>query len=72
MRPPPPIALCLETYGYPRGVGVSYERGTSVGEVSRGEETTLRGTDPESYITEFTLVYEDFLGVGDDEDPLVV
>ena len=26
--------------------------------VSRGEKMTLRGTDPESYITENTLVYE--------------
>ena len=24
------VALCLETYGGPRGVGVSYERGTPV------------------------------------------
>ena len=28
-------------------------------EVSRGEKMDLRGTDPESYITEDTLVYED-------------
>jgi len=28
-------------------------------EVSRGEKMSLRGTDPESYITEYTLVYED-------------
>ena len=28
-------------------------------EVSRGEKMTLRGTDPESYITEYTLVYGD-------------
>jgi hypothetical protein len=28
-------------------------------EVSRGEKIALRGTDPESYITEYTLVYED-------------
>ena len=27
-------------------------------EVSRGEKLALRGTDPESYITEYTLVYE--------------
>ena len=26
---------------------------------SRGEKTALRGTDPESYITDCTLVYED-------------
>ena len=32
-----------------------------VGEVSRGEKMTLRGIDPESYITEYTLVYEDYL-----------
>jgi len=29
------------------------------GEVSRGEKMALRGTDPESYITEYTLVYGD-------------
>ena len=29
---------------------VDYE----VGEISRGEKTTFRGTDPESYITEYT------------------
>ena len=29
------------------------------GLVSRGEKVALRGTDPESYITEYTLVYED-------------
>ena len=28
-------------------------------EVSRGERMILRGTDLESYITEYTLVYED-------------
>jgi len=27
--------------------------------VLRGEKMALRGTDPESYITEYTLVYED-------------
>ena len=30
-----------------------------VGEVSRGEKMLYSGTDPESYITEYTLVYED-------------
>ena len=30
-----------------------------VGEVSREEKMALRGTDPESHITEYTLVYED-------------
>ena len=29
------------------------------GEVSRGEKMALRGTDPESYITECTLASED-------------
>ena len=29
------------------------------GVVSREEKMALRGTDPESYITEYTLVYED-------------
>ena len=32
---------------------------TYSGEVSRREKMTLRGTDPESYINEYTLVYED-------------
>ena len=29
------------------------------GEVSRGENMLYSGTDPESYITEYTLVYEE-------------
>ena len=29
-------------------------------EVSRGEKMDLRGTDPESYITEYTLVHEEY------------
>ena len=32
-----------------------------VGEVSHGEKMSLRGTDPESNITEYTLVYEYYL-----------
>jgi len=28
-------------------------------EVSRGEKMLYAGTDPESYITEYTLLYED-------------
>ena len=31
-----------------------------VGEVSRGEKILYPGTDPESYITENTLVYEKY------------
>ena len=31
------------------------------GEVSRGEKMLYSGTDPESYITEYTLVYEEKL-----------
>jgi len=36
------------------------------GEVPRGEKMLYSGTDPETYITEYTLVYKDFaiLGVG--------
>ena len=30
-----------------------------IGEVPRGEKMLYSGTDPESYITEYTLVYED-------------
>ena len=32
---------------------------TACGEVSHGEKMLSSGTDPESYITEYTLVYED-------------
>ena len=28
--------------------------------VSRGEKMTLRGTDPESYVTVYTSAYEDY------------
>ena len=32
------------------------------GEVPRGEKMLYSGTDPESYVTEYTLVYEDSTG----------
>ena len=32
---------------------------TVSGEVTRGEKMLNSGTDPESYITEYTLVYEE-------------
>ena len=32
---------------------------TGFGEFSRGEKMAFRGTDSESYITEYTSVYED-------------
>ena len=32
------------------------------GEVPRGEKMFYPGTDPESYITDYTLVYEDVIG----------
>jgi len=32
---------------------------SGLGEVPRGEKMLYLGTDPESYITEYTLVYED-------------
>ena len=32
-----------------------------VGEVSQGEKTALRGTDPDSYITKYIFVYEDII-----------
>ena len=34
------------------------------GEVSRGEKMLYSGTDPESYITEYTLACEDIWGLG--------
>ena len=33
MQPSAAVALCLGTYGHPRGVGVSYERGTHLEKV---------------------------------------
>jgi len=33
--------------------------GRKAGEVPRGKNMLYSGTDPESYITEYTLVYED-------------
>ena len=40
----PTVALCLGTYGDPRGVGVSYERGTLVhGVVSAGSGALGKG-----------------------------
>ena len=38
----------------PWGVSIS-------GDVSRGEKMTLRGTDQESYITEYASAYEDYI-----------
>jgi hypothetical protein len=35
----------------------------TAGEVPRGEKMLNSGTDPESYITEYTLVYEDYTTV---------
>ena len=32
-----------------------------VGEVSRGEKMLESGTDPESYVTEYTVVYENYV-----------
>jgi len=43
-------------------------------EVPRGEKMLYSGTDPESYITEYTLVYEDkyeFVDVGTAQDAYV-
>jgi len=49
-------ALLTETNGE-RGTSQS-KSGTS-DEVPRGEKMLYSGTDPESYITEYTLIYED-------------
>ena len=63
------MALCLGTYGDPRGAGVSYERGTPVAALEQGgynlkglldsglvhKTRRCRGvTYPESYITKYT------------------
>ena len=37
---------------------------SSAGEVSRGEKMLESGTDPESYITDYSLVYEGEPGIG--------
>ena len=36
---------------------------TTFGEVLRGEKMLFTGTDPESYITEYTLVHEDSIRI---------
>jgi len=35
---------------------------TDTGEVSRGGKMALRETDPESYVTQYTFMYEEFRG----------
>ena len=44
-----------------------YFQTVAVCEVSRGEKMALRGTDPESYITEHTSVCEDIREALEDE-----
>ena len=44
----PTVALCLGTYGSPRGVGVSYERGTPVCFASEGLGLVERRGGPDS------------------------
>jgi len=39
------------------------ELAVASGEVSRGEKILFSGTDPESYVTDYTLVYEDKMAV---------
>jgi len=46
--------------GFLQGLGFGGQGlGFRVGEVSRGENIAVRGIEPESYITEYTSVYED-------------
>ena len=47
--------LCFSRFG----VSGFDPAGMCSGEVPRGEKMLYSGTDPESYNTEFTLVYED-------------
>jgi len=47
-----------ETRGIYQGAYPVIDSGL-VGEVSRGEKMLKSGTDPESYTTEYTLVYEE-------------
>ena len=49
---PSPAPVWVDTQGW---LAVRFYRG----EVPRGEKMLFSGTDPESYITECTLVYED-------------
>ena len=44
------------SFGQPTMIDLGF-----VGEVSRGEKMILRGTDPESCIIKYTLLYEDNL-----------
>ena len=52
-RTPPPTAPVF------RGGGSRFSGLIDSGEVSRGDKMALRGTDLESYITEYTSVYEE-------------
>ena len=45
--------------GEGRGPALTAVDRLRVGEVQHGEKMLYSGTDPESYITEYTLVYED-------------
>jgi len=42
-----------------QGLTVPYPARKKPGEVSRGEKMLYSGTDPESYISEYTLAYEE-------------
>ena len=59
MRASDPVQEGVGAHGL--GFGVNGE-GDKLGEVPRGEKMFLSGTDPESYITEYTLAYYDFAG----------
>ena len=68
MPPPedPAVSLCLEIYDDPRGVGVSYERGTPApGTLRLGKEVfTSRGPPLQSRKRVYELVNESvYLGV---------
>jgi len=45
-------------YDFPQGIR-AFPSVIDSGEVSRGERMLYSGADPESYITEYTLVYAD-------------
>ena len=51
------LGIPLEKLGVRAAVELPFV--TTSGEVSRGEKMALRGTDQPSFITEYTVVYED-------------
>ena len=55
----------LTRYRVDLGLGFGDDGLVRSGEVSRGEKMAVQGIDPESHVTEYTLLYE-YYGCGPD------